>query len=54
MTGAQASYLKTLSEECGELEAFAPDLTKAEAAKRIDVEVVGRPPEVDTPPSAPR
>ena len=50
MTGAQASYLKTLSEECGELEAFAPDLTKAEAAKRIDVEVVRRPPEVDTPP----
>ena len=36
MTGAQASYLKTLSEECGELEAFAPDLTKAEASKRID------------------
>jgi hypothetical protein len=28
MTGAQASYLKTLSEECDEPEAFAPGLTK--------------------------
>jgi Protein of unknown function (DUF3072) len=36
MTGAQASYLKTLSEESGEPEAFAPELTKAEASKRID------------------
>ncbi len=36
MTGAQASYLKTLSEECDEPDAFAPDLTKAEASKRID------------------
>lgn len=36
MTGAQASYLKTLSEEVGEPEAFAADLTKAEASKRID------------------
>ena len=36
MTGAQASYLKTLSEECGEPGAFATDLTKAEASKRID------------------
>lgn len=36
MTGAQASYLKTLSEECGEPDAFASDLTKAEASKRID------------------
>ena len=35
MTGAQASYLKTLSEECVEPEAFASDLTKAEASKRI-------------------
>lgn len=35
MTGAQASYLKTLSEECDEPEAFAPDLTKAEASNRI-------------------
>jgi hypothetical protein len=33
MTGAQASYLKTLCEEAGE--AFDPDLTKAEASKRI-------------------
>jgi Protein of unknown function (DUF3072) len=36
MTGAQASYLKTLSEELDEPEAFAADLTKAEASKRID------------------
>ncbi len=34
MTGAQASYLKTLSEEAGET--FDPALTKAEASKRID------------------
>ena len=34
MTGAQASYLKTLWEEAGE--AFDPDLSKAEASKRID------------------
>ena len=34
MTGAQASYLRTLSEEAGE--EFDPDLTKAEASKRID------------------
>lgn len=34
MTGAQASYLKTLSEETGE--AFDPALSKAEASKRID------------------
>lgn len=34
MTGAQASYLKTLSEEAGE--AFDDGLTKAEASKRID------------------
>jgi hypothetical protein len=34
MTGAQASYLKTLSEEAGE--AFDPNLTKAEASLRID------------------
>ena len=34
MTGAQASYLKTLSEEAGE--AFDPSLTKAEASMRID------------------
>jgi hypothetical protein len=36
MTGAQASYLKTLSEEAHEPEAFTPDLDKAEASKRID------------------
>ena len=34
MTGAQASYLQTLSEEAGE--EFDPNLTKAEASKRID------------------
>jgi len=34
MTGAQASYLKTLCEEAGET--FDPDLTKAAASKRID------------------
>lgn len=34
MTGAQASYLKTLSEEAGE--EFDASLTKAEASKRID------------------
>lgn len=36
MTGAQASYLKTLSEETHEDAAFDPQLTKAEASKRID------------------
>ena len=36
MTGAQASYLKTLSEQHGRPEAFAEDLTKAQASKRID------------------
>ena len=34
MTGAQASYLETLSEEAGEQ--FDPKLSKAEASKRID------------------
>lgn len=34
MTGAQASYLKTLCEEAGE--AFDPSLTKADASRRID------------------
>ena len=34
MTGAQASYLQTLSEEAGE--EFHPELTKAEASKKID------------------
>jgi hypothetical protein len=36
MTGAQASYLKTLAEEAREPEAFSQSLTKAEASKRID------------------
>ena len=36
MTGAQTSYLKTLSEEAHDDQAFADDLTKAEASKRID------------------
>ena len=36
MTGAQASYLKTLSEEAGEPDAYDTELTKAEASKRID------------------
>jgi hypothetical protein len=34
MTGAQASYLKTLCEEAGE--EFDDSLTKAQASKRID------------------
>lgn len=34
MTGAQRSYLETLSEEAHE--PFDPNLTKAEASKRID------------------
>lgn len=34
MTGAQASYLKTLTEEAGE--EFEPGLSKAEASERID------------------
>ena len=34
MTGAQASYLQTLSEEAGE--PFESGLSKAEASKRID------------------
>ena len=34
MTGAQASYLKTLSEEAHE--EFDESLTKADASKRID------------------
>ena len=36
MTGAQASYLKTLSEQAKAPEAFEADLDKAEASKRID------------------
>ena len=34
MTGAQASYLKTLSEEAHE--EFDPELSKADASIRID------------------
>ena len=36
MTGAQASYLKTLSERAHDDGAYDGDLTKAEASKRID------------------
>ena len=36
MTGAQASYLKTLSEIADEPETFDESLTKAEASMRID------------------
>ena len=35
-TGAQASYLKTLSEQAHEPDAFDDRLTKADASKRID------------------
>lgn len=36
MTGAQGSYLKTLSEQANDPEAYADNLSKAEASKRID------------------
>lgn len=36
MTGAQTSYLKTLSEQAHEPDAFADNLSKADASKRID------------------
>ncbi|QDA36545.1 DUF3072 domain-containing protein [Paracoccus liaowanqingii] len=36
MTGAQASYLKTLSEQAHEPDAFDDAISKAEASKRID------------------
>jgi hypothetical protein len=36
MTGAQASYLKTLCEQAGTPEAYDDNLTKAEASKLID------------------
>jgi Protein of unknown function (DUF3072) len=36
MTGAQASYLKTLSEQANKPDMFEEGLTKAEASKRID------------------
>ena len=41
MTGAQASYLKTLTEETGE--DFDENLSKADASKKID-ELKGRSP----------
>ena len=36
MTGAQASYLKTLAEEAKDEGAYEDGLSKAEASKRID------------------
>lgn len=36
MTGAQASYLKTLSEQAGDPDAYDETISKAEASKRID------------------
>jgi hypothetical protein len=36
MTGAQASYLKTLSEQALEPQAYDETINKAEASKRID------------------
>ena len=44
MTGAQASYLKTLSEEADQPDAYDTSLTKAEASKRSDAlqEATGR------------
>jgi hypothetical protein len=36
MTGAQASYLKTLCEQAGTPEAFNDNLSKADASKMID------------------
>ena len=36
MTGAQASYLKTLCEQAGTPEVFDDNLTKAQASKLID------------------
>jgi hypothetical protein len=36
MTGAQASYLKTLSEQAHNPDAYEADLDKAEASKRIE------------------
>lgn len=37
MTGAQASYLKTLSEQAHKPDVSAEDLTKAEASELIEV-----------------
>jgi hypothetical protein len=36
MTGAQASYLRMLAEEVHEPAAFAQNLSKREASRRID------------------
>ncbi len=36
MTDAQASYLKTLSEQAHKPELFDTDISKAEASRRID------------------
>ncbi|WP_187969439.1 DUF3072 domain-containing protein [Aquibium microcysteis] len=36
MTGAQRSYLKTLSEQAHDPESYEEGLTKAEASRRID------------------
>ncbi|NTZ43113.1 DUF3072 domain-containing protein [Altererythrobacter sp. SALINAS58] len=36
MTGAQASYLKTLCEEAGQPEKYDNELSKADASKMID------------------
>ena len=36
MTGAQASYLETLTEQAGEPGLYDPELDKAEASERID------------------
>ena len=36
MTGAQRSYLKTLSEQAHHADVYAEDLTKAEASIHID------------------
>jgi hypothetical protein len=36
MTGAQRSYLKTLSEQAHEPDAYGEEFSKAEASKRID------------------
>ncbi len=36
MTGAQASYLKTLTEQAHQPEMFRDNLTKVEASERID------------------
>jgi hypothetical protein len=44
MTGAQASYLKTLTEQLGREDEYSQSLTKAEPSKRIDAlkETLGR------------